>query len=340
MSPTRSERHRRFRQSLPFAALTLLFASSAGAEPDEASASKRDEAVASASERDEAEWYGWQIMAADVAGLVTGFAVAASYDGDSERRPTDGGLVAASWLGVGAVAAPAIHYAHGSTGQGLASLGLRLIVPPLTGIVGFIGSCLSNERFDEDCRESGFSAGALFGLAGVAALDIAFLGREQWRRRELPERSWYGSEILILDGAALVGGAYFALNPPKNDDGKPIDPRAAIWVPGFLVGLIGAPILHATHGEWLRAFGSLGARALIGPMGAVPGIWAYCSATGGVTGCAETGALYGLLGGLLAVDLFDALVLAYEPSPKTDSARDLPLLTVGPGFVALGGRFQ
>ena len=79
---------------------------------------------------------------------------------------------------------------------------------------------------------------------------------------------------------------------------------------GYLVGLVGGPTVHFVHGNWGTGFISLGARALIGPLGVVPGIAGYCAATGGVKNCSEDGALYGLVGGLVAVDLFDALVLA------------------------------
>lgn len=68
----------------------------------------------------------------------------------------------------------------------------------------------------------------------------------------------------------------------------------------------------------------------------VPGVAGYCAATAGVHNCSETGAIYGLLGGLVAVDLFDALVLAHHEVEPADQAC-APYVSVGSQSVVVGG---
>ena len=47
--------------------------------------------------------------------------------------------------------------------------------------------------------------------------------------------------------------------------------------------------------------------------------------------------MYGLLGGLVAVDLFDALVLAYEGVDPNETASCAPYVQLGRGSVVVGG---
>jgi hypothetical protein len=77
--------------------------------------------------------------------------------------------------------------------------------------------------------------------------------------------------------------------------------------------------VHFVNARWGIGFASFGLRALGGPIGAVPGLIGYCAATAGVRGCVETGAAYGLVGGLIAVDLLDALVLAHDKGRKQEN---------------------
>jgi hypothetical protein len=157
------------------------------------------------------------------------------------------------------------------------------------------------------------------------------------RPRVKRDEHWYGWKLLVLDGAALALGAYVAAKPPRAESGEKIDPEVALWVPDYVGGLFGGPIIHALEGEWLSALGSLGLRSLVGPMGALPGVMGYCSASGGVRGCASSGALFGLVGGLLAVDLFDALVLAHSDADVTEASRFMPIVSAGPGYIAISG---
>jgi hypothetical protein len=112
----------------------------------------------------------------------------------------------------------------------------------------------------------------------------------------------------------------------------------ATWVLGYAVGFFGGPIVHFSHAKWGIGFASFGARALGGPLlGALPGLIGYCAATGGVDDCAATGASWGLLGGLVAVDLFDGLVLARERPSRKKKQAYLPFLTFTRNSVILGG---
>jgi len=72
-------------------------------------------------------------------------------------------------------------------------------------------------------------------------------------------------------------------------------------------------------------------------MAALPGLLGYCSCTGGVDDCTSTGAQFGLVAGLLAVDLFDALVMAREEVERGEGSAFMPTLSAGPGFIAVSG---
>jgi hypothetical protein len=215
---------------------------------------------------------------------------------------------------------------------------MRALVPPMAGFFGFLGTCLERGEVEHDCVVDGYSVGTLVGLAGVAAIDAGALAWDRERPDPRPQRSWYGWQLMIVDGAAIAAGAV-ATAKPRNDDGdsEPVNPIVGPWAMGYLVGLVGGPVVHFTHRRWGTGFISLGARALAGPLFALPGVAGYCAATAGVTNCSETGALWGLFGGLVAVDLFDALVLAHEDVEETQQARYAPYLSVGPSSLTLAG---
>src|SRR5262245_22638962 len=86
---------------------------------------------------DDSGWYGWQTLSVDAAGLLTGVIAANSLD----LSPGKLGVTAATWYGIGAVAAPAVHHAHGRWYIGLADFGLRAFAPPLIGFFGLLSTC-------------------------------------------------------------------------------------------------------------------------------------------------------------------------------------------------------
>jgi len=286
------------------------------------------------------DWYGWQLLVVDGASIATGAVLASALDFDPDERPSDLGLVGATWYGLGAVAAPAVHYAHGNAGVGAASLGLRVLVPPVAGFFGFLGTCMGRGDIEHDCVVDGYSGGTLVGLAGVAAIDAALLARDRPGTDPDPPRSWYGWQLLAVDGAAITTGIILGARKPRNEEGERLDPLVAPWAMGYLVGLVAGPVVHFAHGNWGRGFISLGARALAGPMFAVMGVAGYCAATAGVTNCSQTGAMYGLLGGLAIVDVFDAFVLAHDEVEPTEQASYAPYVSVGPSSLMVGGYFQ
>ena len=294
-------------------------------------------AAKSVESSEDSSWYGLETLAVDGAGLLAGGVAAATLDFSRGHEPPKLGLVAAGWYGVGAVGAPAVHYAHGNTGLGMASLGFRSLVPPVTGFFGLIGVCVGRGDFEHDCVVDGYVGGTIFGLASAAAFDAGLLAWDHPRRDPEPERYWYGAQTLAVDAGTLAFGAYIATREPRTKSGQKIHPALATWVGAWSFGLFGGPIVHFVHGRWGIGFASFGLRAVAGPLGAVPGLMGYCAATAGVRGCTETGASWGLLGGLVAIDLLDALVLAHEKvDTKTASDRQV-FVGVGPGTVTLGG---
>jgi hypothetical protein len=72
----------------------------------------------------------------------------------------------------------------------------------------------------------------------------------------------------------------------------------------------------------------------VGPLGALPGMFGYCAATG-THDCFQIGAQWGLLGGALAVSLFDALVMARKQVSTQPTSG--VTASLGPGTIAIGG---
>ena len=98
---------------------------------------------------------------------------------------------------------------------------------------------------------------------------------------------------------------------------------------GALIG--GAPAVHAAHGNWGRAAISLGLRAGITAIAAGSGPDA--SEGTGDEGPAIRGMVTALLvvAGILGVEAFDALALAYDPASDPGPAPPR-MLSIGGGF--------
>jgi hypothetical protein len=276
------------------------------------------------------EWRGWQTLAVDLAGVAAGIGVAASVDSDASKL----GLFTATWYGVGVVGAPAVHHANRRWPVGIADFAVRALFPPVVGVSGLLVSCVYNDEFDRGCARSGWSGGMLFGLAGAAAFDALLLSRSSERDSPGPGGSWYGLQILTIDVIAFGVGAFYAMKAPREGHDRP-HPGLALWVMDYLIGSIGAPIVHFAHSNVGLGFASLGMRLFLSPMGAVIGLMGVCAATAGSDDCAGEGAQYGLFGGSLAIALFDAFALARESEDRaTASNFDV---TVGAGSIGLRG---
>lgn len=78
------------------------------------------------------------------------------------------------------VAVPVLHVVHGNVGYGFASLGLRLVAPPLFAVLGYgVGGQISGRydrpNCDSICVSPGASVGAVAGFVG-GALGVMVLG--------------------------------------------------------------------------------------------------------------------------------------------------------------------
>jgi hypothetical protein len=275
------------------------------------------------------EWQGWQTLAIDLAGIAAGIGVAASVNSDATKL----GLFTATWYGVGVVGAPAVHYANRRWPVGIADFAIRALFPPVVGVGGLLVSCVYNDEFDRSCSRGGWSGGMLFGLAGAAAFDALLLSRPT---KEAPGSggSWYGLQVLTIDLISYGIGAFYALKEPREGHDRP-HPGLALWVMDYVIGSIGAPIVHFAHSNIGLGFASLGMRLFLSPMGAVIGMMGACAGTAGSDDCASEGAQYGLFGGSLAIALFDAFVLARESEDRA-TASNIDV-TFGAGSIGLRG---
>jgi hypothetical protein len=262
--------------------------------------------------------------------MAVGIGVAASVDSDATKL----GLFTATWYGAGVVGAPAVHYAHRHWPVGLADFALRALFPPLAGFGGLLAACTYNDEFETSCARGGWSGGMLVGLVGAAAFDAFILSSASSVDAPGPGGSWYGLQILTIDLIAYGIGAFYALKDPREGHDRP-HPGLALWIMDYLIGSIGAPIVHFAHSNIGLGFASLGMRLILGPMGAVIGLMGTCAGTAGSDHCARDGAQYGLFGGSLAIALFDALVFAREPEERT-TASNLDV-TFGAGSIGLHG---
>jgi hypothetical protein len=140
----------------------------------------------------EAEWYGWQTLIVDGVGLGLGLAVAATAERGATRAPTSLAWVGTTMYGVGALGAPAVHYAQGRYALGAADFALRVLMPPVTGLVGAAGVCLARD-LNSGCADEGLAVGSLLGVVLAMGADAALLA---WDRGydDTSGDSWYGWE--------------------------------------------------------------------------------------------------------------------------------------------------
>jgi hypothetical protein len=122
-------------------------------------------------------WYGWQTLLSD-AGAISILALGSSVDsrdGTLARALQIAG--AASYL----FGAPAIHWLHSRPSKALASAGLRLGAPAVTGLVGYgVGAlaCGKNNDSEAPCSAVFGGVGLVLGFAAAITIDAAVLARE------------------------------------------------------------------------------------------------------------------------------------------------------------------
>lgn len=124
------------------------------------------EVAKSSSPSSSSGWYGWQTLIADAASaaVLTGGLVSWTVES-----------TVAGYAGL-LLATPIVHGIHGNVGRGLASFGLRLLLPSLAGA---IGAGLNVAAKGEETTKKGVvtSAGVGIGIAMASCIviDLAFL---------------------------------------------------------------------------------------------------------------------------------------------------------------------
>jgi hypothetical protein len=121
-------------------------------------------------------------------------------------------------------------------------------------------------------------------------------GSESVGLRRRPKKVWYGWQTLVVDGAGILVGVLGASN------GSP-----EVTVLSSLNYSFGAPIVHAAHGEGIRALASIGVRT------ALPGAFGLLGYALSDNNSSQDSAIFGgvVLGAIAAIAI-DAGALAYE----------------------------
>jgi hypothetical protein len=263
--------------------------------------------------------YAWQIAVPEAAGFAVGGVV--------DRGGMPGFTLGT--IGVGVVAGPSVHWAHGRVWPGVASVAGWVLVPSFTGVGGLILDCLAYD-LDTGCATDGARIGTLVGAGGMVLFDslaLASIGNDEAVRPSGITHG-YGWQIVAVDAAGLALGAAVGA-AAMEESGDPFDAVAGVGVGMYTVGFFVPPVVHALHRNWPAAAGDVGARWLVAPCAVLPGIASWCSATGGDERCIERGALAGLAIAGFVVASFDAQVLArdeVEPTTPTASLRPEPLV--------------
>jgi len=108
-------------------------------------------------------WFGGQVLAADLLGVAAGVGVSRAVD---SAYP-----LVLTW----ALAAPAVHLAHGDPGGAAGSLLLHLAAPVAGAVIGYgidSAHCGPDEWF---CGIGGLALGGLVGMIVATTVDAAFL---------------------------------------------------------------------------------------------------------------------------------------------------------------------
>jgi hypothetical protein len=150
----------------------------------------------------ETSWYGWQTLIADGTSVLVLPIVAGV-----SQSPTLGGIALGGYF----LAPPFIHGAHGRWGMFAASLGLRVGMPIVGGL---LGAAAQGDCSGELCIPVGAAIGVAIGALGAVALDASLL-------------------------------AYETVEPDPRYRGQPSKPSRVVWSPsvaprkegGFTLGL-------------------------------------------------------------------------------------------------------
>jgi|GEM_PF-2725679 len=139
-----------------------------------------------------------------------------------------------------------------------------------------------------------------------------------------PGPRWYGWQTLAFDAAAIT--LVFGALALQEDEASPL-----IGVLGAATYGIGAPVVHAVHGNYGRAFGSLGIRVLAPiAIGLIGMQLEDCSQ--GEFLCGAAGLVIGGLVGISGAIAVDAAALAYT-TPRDPSLSASSTFLVSPYFL-------
>lgn len=186
------------------------------------------------------------------------------------------------------------------------------------------------------------------GLIGLLVLFASSTASAQQRpeaevaKGEGPERTWYGYQTLAADGVAVVMtslGLESAIHDATSGRSSSEATTALLLVGGSMTYLFAAPTIHALHGHWGKAGGSLGLRAA--PFALCAAILGAGSSSSTNAGREKADAVGGaaLFLGIIAAMAIDSSVIANEtvaPTPTTALAPtfDPKTKAVGLSFAA------
>jgi hypothetical protein len=143
----------------------------------------------------EQHWYGWQVLAADAAGILGTVSCVSFSNADACVIPYF-------------VAAPTVHLAHGRPMTALASVGVRLAFPIAGAMVGATLANCSAQNDQFLCGLGEMAAGVLVGTVVASVFDVAVLSTET---RERPTAAPSRLSFLAPSVSAGPSGASFGL---------------------------------------------------------------------------------------------------------------------------------
>lgn len=138
---------------------------------------------------------------------------------------------------------------------------------------------------------------------------------------------WYGWQTLIVDlGGMMAYSAWFTAAGEGDARTNANNVMGPIWYGAYALG---APIVHAAHGHWGRAAGSLAMRTAGVAAVALVGMGIGSLASGGDSDGAAAGLAVGVLAGVVTPIVIDAAVLSRE-KVRVQSGEAKVVPTVGP----------
>lgn len=143
-----------------------------------------------------------------------------------------------------------------------------------------------------------------------------------------PEPSWYGWQVLVLDGGTAGLLALTAAVGPRSGP-----PGVGLLVACLGLSVFGGPYVHAQHGRTPQALIDVALRVLI-PVAT----YALAAATGALgSGWSQlTNAPYALAVGFAIASAVDAFGLAWEPPPARASLSWAPFISSARGAPVAG----